>query len=603
MAVCKFVVLTLRAIDGSRIKLGLFSIPVLLAEDLAFAGLWTLVDALVLRALRGRGERMHWLLYAVTSIYVASNVPVMRMFGTPLTFPILHAADTALADSLVVYVTGGNVLGIGTVLISALLFPFLTARLHRPRFLPTGLAFWSLAVAVVGLGFVARPWVMLRGLSRNALSALIYTTLLQRDAHGAASAIEVPPLPTLLRGHSEATDRHRPDLSSLLGAAKDRSVLWVVLESTAARYLRPYGAAEDPMPNLSELGARSLRFDSIYAAYPESIKGLFSTLCSMNPAAHTTAARYTQARLPCPSIGLRFQQAGYRTAMVHSGWFLYLGMDGIVADRGFTVAKDAQAIGGVYATSFGVDEASSVQSVLAFFDSLSQNERAFVMYLPITGHHPYHSPGPKNRSQPFLPRTELDQYRNDLHLGDEALGELLRGLRARGRMSKLLLVVSSDHGEAFHQHEGNFGHTLHLYDENLRVPLFIHLPGITDQKETAVPEPLDQPGSIMDIAPTLLDLTGLPVPSEYQGHSLLRSRSEDSVPRFLTDHTLEQVGLRHGPWKFIDESETGRAQLFDVVRDPEEQTDLSSLHPELVGRYRAHLRAWFYRQRLLITAH
>lgn len=188
---------------------------------------------------------------------------------------MLHAADTALADSLVVYVTGGNVLGIGTVLISALLFPFLTARLHRPRFLPTGLAFWSLAVAVVGLGFVARPWVMLRGLSRNALSALIYTTLLQRDAHGAASAIEVPPLPTLRRGHSEATDRHRPDLSSLLGAAKDRSVLWVVLESTAARYLRPYGAAEDPMPNLSELGARSLRFDSIYAAYPRASKDSF----------------------------------------------------------------------------------------------------------------------------------------------------------------------------------------------------------------------------------------------------------------------------------------------------------------------------------------
>ena len=603
MVVCKLVVLTLRAIDGSRGKLGLFSIPVLLAEDLVVAGLWTVVDTLVSRTLRGRGEWMQWLLYTIAAIYVASNVPVMRMFGTPLTFPILHAADAALADSLAVYVTIGNVVGVGTVLVTALLLPFLTARLHRPRFFPTGLVFWSLAVAVVGLGFVARPWVMLRGLSRNALSAIIYTTLLQRDSHGAASAIEVPPLPTLHHEPAEITSAHRPDLSSLLGAAKDRDVLWVVLESTAARYLRPYGAAEDPMPNLSTLASRSLRFDSIYAAYPESIKGLFSTLCSMNPAAHTTAARYTQARLPCPSIGLRFQQAGYRTAMVHSGWFLYLGMDGIVADRGFTVAKDAQAIGGAYATSFGVDEASSVQSVLAFFDSLSQNERAFVMYLPITGHHPYHSPGPKHRSQPFLPRTELDQYRNDLHLGDEALGELLRGLRARGRMSKLLLVVSSDHGEAFHQHEGNFGHTLHLYDENLRVPLFIHLPGITDQKETPFPEPLEQPGSIMDIAPTLLDLAGLPVPSEYQGHSLLRSKSEDSVPRFLTDHTLEQVGLRHGPWKFIDESETGRAQLFDVVRDPEERTDLSSLHPDLVGRYRAHLRAWFYRQRLLITAH
>ena len=59
LVVCKLVVLTLRAIDGSRGKLGLFSIPVLLAEDLVVAGLWTVIDTLVSRMFRGRGERMH----------------------------------------------------------------------------------------------------------------------------------------------------------------------------------------------------------------------------------------------------------------------------------------------------------------------------------------------------------------------------------------------------------------------------------------------------------------------------------------------------------------------------------------------------------------
>ncbi|HRI52850.1 MAG TPA: sulfatase-like hydrolase/transferase, partial [Pseudomonadota bacterium] len=386
-------------------------------------------------------------------------------------------------------------------------------------------------------------------------------------------------------------------------AAAGRDVLWVVMESTAARYLRPFGAAEDPTPNLTALAAGSIAFESIYAAYPESIKGLFSLLCSQSPAAHTTAARYTQDRLPCPAIAQRFAAAGYKTAMFHSGWFVYLGMDGVIRDRGFAVKKDAGAIGGTYATSFGVDEASTVKQVLGYFDGLRPSERAFVMYLPIAGHHPYRSPGPATRPRPFGEQTELDCYRNDLYLGDAALGALIEGLRARGRLARTALVFSGDHGEAFRQHEGNFGHTLYLYDENLRVPLLIVLPGLTDQPGFALPRRVAQPGSVLDIAPTLLHLTGLPIPPKYQGRSLLRPAAADEVPRFLTDHAVYQVGLRQGRWKFIDEPESGRAQLFDLQADPDELQDVAAAQPQRVARYREHLRAFFTRQRLLVAGH
>lgn len=605
--VCKLVVLLLRAGDGSSVSLGPLTWLVLWAEDVLCAGLFVLVDRLLIRLLRGRLRALSWLLYAALCLYLACNVPVMRMFGTPLTFPILQAADTALADSLAIYVTRSNVAGCLLVLFSAIVSPLLLRSPRLLRFItaigtpsPMTLALWlGLGCAWIGIGTWARTQVPLRGLSRSPLLLLVHTTLQQRDAHGVAEAIELPPLPPLPPEPPQPPSR---DLRNLIGAAHGRDVLWIVLESTAARYLRPYGATADPMPNLTKLAARSLQFESVYAAYPESIKGLFATLCSMNPAAHTTAARYTHRKLPCPSIGARFQQAGYRTAMFHSGWFLYLGMDGIVADRGFSVAEDAGAIGGTYTTSFGVDEASTVQRVLHYFDTLSPSDRAFVMYLPITGHHPYHSPGPTQRPRPFAEDSELSAYQNDLHLGDVALGTLLDGLRQRGRLSRLLLIVSADHGEAFLQHEGNFGHTLHLYDENVRVPLWLHLPGWTDQND-AQREPLrSPPASLLDVAPTLLDLVGLPIPSTYQGQSLLRPRSPMAVPRFLIDHAVEQVGLRHGPWKFIDEPDTSRAQLFDLVHDPEEQHDLSPQHPQQVEAYRAHLRAYFARQRLLVTA-
>ena len=601
LLLAKAVILFLRALDGNKGVLGSpLAVPALLAADLGAALGWAGLDALSQRWRRGRGEKLGWALYFAVAVYAASNVPVTRMFATPLTFPILAATDVALWDSLRIYVTPGNVLGVAGVLLGALLLPGWLRRL-RLRWPPTPRT-WAMllscALLLELLGWAGRRRLPLRGLHRNVVFALLRTTLLQRGERGDLDGLTVPPLPAAEPGAPAGAD-----LTALAGAAAGRDVLWVVMESTAARYLRPFGAAEDPTPNLTALAAGSIAFDSIYAAYPESIKGLFSLLCAQSPAAHTTAARYTQDKLPCPAIAQRFAAAGYTTAMFHSGWFVYLGMEGVIRDRGFAVKKDAGVIGGTYATSFGVDEAATVQQVLGFFDSLRPGERAFVMYLPIAGHHPYQSPGPVSRPRPFGEQTELAHYRNDLYLGDAALGTLVEGLRARGRLARTALVFSGDHGEAFHQHEGNFGHTLYLYDENLRVPLLLLLPGVTDQPGFALPRRVAQPGSVLDIAPTLLHLTGLPIPPEYQGRSLLRPAAADEVPRFLTDHAVYQVGLRHGRWKFIDEPESGRAQLFDLQGDPDELQDVAAAQPQRVARYRDHLRAFFTRQRLLVAGH
>lgn len=608
LILAKVMIVLLRAYDGSR---GLLTSPLALAsipvEDLEAALLWAGLDALLslaARRLSWHGEKLRWLAYAALAIYAASNVPVTRMFATPLTYPILMATDVALLDSLRIYVTAGNVLGIAAVLLGALLLPGWPRLLGAPLWplssrarlvvLSGGLGLWF-------LGWLGHGRLPLRGLHRNVVFALVRTTLLQRGEQGAAESIEIPPLPAVA-AEDDAQRSAGANLDSLAGSAAGRDVLWVVMESTAARYLKPFGAAEDPTPNLTRLAQASIAFDAIYAAYPESIKGLFSLLCSANPAAHTTAARYTQEKLPCPAVAQRFAAAGYKTAMFHSGWFLYLGMDGVVRDRGFDVTQDAGAIGGAYKTSFGVDEETTVQRVLAFFDALRPGQAAFVMYLPIAGHHPYRSPGPPARPRPFGEKTELDGYRNDLYLGDAALGTLMAGLAARGRLSRMAIVLSGDHGEAFQQHEGNFGHTLYLYDENLRVPLLLLVPGVTDKQGSGLPRRIGQPGSVIDIAPTLLQLAGLPVPAQYQGRSLLRPAAADEVPRFLTDHAVYQVGLRQGPWKFIDEPESGRSQLFDLRRDPEERRDLAATQPQRVARYREHLRAWSTHQRLLITS-
>jgi arylsulfatase A-like enzyme len=369
------------------------------------------------------------------------------------------------------------------------------------------------------------------------------------------------------------------DLSRFQGGAAGRNVVLVSLESTAAQYLGVYGAAPDVMPHLSELAESAIVFDHAYAVYPESIKGLFSTLCSRYPAFDSTAELY--ADVPCRSVAAVLSASGYRTALFHSGRFAYLGMEAIVRDRGYGTLADAGDVGGHRNSSFGVDEASTVNAILKWIDASPAGQRFFVTYLPIAGHHPYETPEPG----PFPDRDEFGRYRNALHDGDRSLGTLIDGLRARGLAERTLWIVFGDHGEAFGQHEGNYGHTFALYDENVHVPFLVAAPGLIPRQVRS-----REVVSLVDTAPTILDLVGVRAPAMYQGRSML-----DGEPRmalFFADYSLGLLGLRDGPRKFIYELDSGRSRLFDVERDQPERLDLSAREPDRIRWYAQHLRKW-----------
>jgi arylsulfatase A-like enzyme len=582
-ATAKALLVILRFVDGSgRTLLSPWTPIAFLYQDMMVALGFCAVD-LAWSSILGRFrcatpwlERGALWAYGGLILYIGINIPVARISSTPLTYSMIAATRTELADSILLFVTAGNVACVAALLALAAVLP----RWLAPARVPRWPAFAALAAAATGLllaGPTARARVESVGLHRNALVALVTTAFAEGREAGAAALMEP------LEASGSALD-----LSRFAGAARGRNVIWVLLESTGAQYLKPYGADRDPMPRLSAFAARSMLFENAYAAYPMSIKGLFSMLCSGGPAAQTSAEHYTAARVPCPSIADRFRTAGYRTALVHSGRFVYLGMRGVVEERGFDTLLDAGDIGGQYASSFGVDEPSSVKRSLAFVDSLAKDERFFLMYLPIAGHHPYHSPGEGPR--PFGEAAPMDAYASDLYRGDLALGELIDGIAARGLERETLWVFVGDHGEAFYQHEGNFAHALFLYEENVHVPLMVVAPGLIEEPLRA-----EQVGSVIDIAPTLLDLVGLPVPRAYQGRSLLSP--SPGVARFYADQVLFQTGLRIGPWKFILDMESGRSKLFDLRVDRGERKNLAAAHPEEVRRFEAHLRAWQARER------
>jgi arylsulfatase A-like enzyme len=365
-------------------------------------------------------------------------------------------------------------------------------------------------------------------------------------------------------------------------------VVITVLESTGAGYLGIHGAAPDPMPRLSRLSASALVFESAYCTYPESIKSLMAVLCSRYPALDVPAEAYAGLRTPAlPEI---LGREGYAAALLHSGRFGYLGMDAVIGGRGFDVLEDAGAIGGERESSFGIDEASTVRRALAWIDSLPPERPFLLVYLPTAGHHPYAAAGPR----PFPEREDRDAYLNDLHVADDALGRLLDGLEARGRSERTLIAVLGDHGEAFGQHPGNYGHSLALYEENVRVPFLIALPGLLDS-----PRRVAAPASTIDLAPTLLDLLGMAAPAAFQGASLLGS----APPRpalFFADYDRGLLGLRDREWKCIHELESGVTALFDLAQDPAETRDLATELPERVEDYVRGLKEWCAAQRRAI---
>jgi phosphoglycerol transferase MdoB-like AlkP superfamily enzyme len=440
------------------------------------------------------------------------------------------------------------------------------------------------ALLVVLLGPFATSRVETTGLDRNAIVALA-TTAFPRLSTPVAN-VEVR---EDWRASPFSSGANGDDLSHWRGAAAGRNVVLIVLESAGAEYLAPYGANRDPMPHLSELGRTAIIFENAYTVYPESIKALFSILCSRYPAMDTESEKY--ADIKTPSLASILKARGYHTALFHSGRFMYLGMEAVVENRGFEVLEDAGLIGGRSESSFGVDEPSTVRRALAWVDSIPRGEPFFLTYLPIAGHHPYETP----ESGPFPEQTDFDRYLNALHYSDASLGTLFQGFRDRGLHDRTMFVIFGDHGQAFGRHDGNYGHSLFLYEENIRVPYLIAAPGLINRQVR-----IGNTISLIDTAPTILDLLGLTPSAGYQGRSALEGQTRMVLS--YTDYSLGLMGLRDGCWKYIYELESGRSKLFDLCRDSTELNDLSNFHPERVTAYRAILVRWSAAQKALMLS-
>ncbi len=190
---------------------------------------------------------------------------------------------------------------------------------------------------------------------------------------------------------------------------------------------------------------------------------------------------------------------------------------------------------------------------------------------------------------PFTPREKLlpkdvdslvSLYDGEVHRLDWLVGDVVAKLRDRGLADRTFVVFTADHGQEFMEHGAyTYGHSLH--GEVLRVPLILTGPGVASQGEQGVETAV----STLDLASTLAEIAGAPVPPEAGGRSLvaaLKGESLEPVPVYsesLYRVPHESKALYQDGYKLIHTVEDGRFELYDLSSDPTEQQDVFAQVP------------------------
>jgi arylsulfatase A-like enzyme len=196
-------------------------------------------------------------------------------------------------------------------------------------------------------------------------------------------------------------------------------------------------------------------------------------------------------------------------------------------------------------------------------------------------HAPYNLTG--TEGSPF------ERYLGEVALVDRELGRLLELVSRPDLAQRVVLVVSADHGEAFGEHGMNF-HARSVYEELLRVPLFVVLPG-------GAPRDVTERVSLIDLGPTFLDLFGVGAPGDFMGESLVPFLAGGSTK--LTRPLAADSGRRIQALLFPDGVKVIRdlphrtIEVYDLKRDPGELDNLMDGSDFPAERYVAALDAFF----------
>lgn len=387
-----------------------------------------------------------------------------------------------------------------------------------------------------------------------------------------------------------AADRRPGQLPGAQTAPKN--VILLILESTSTEYLSLYGSAYDTTPRLIAESKNAMVFDYAYTHVGYTFCAMIPMFYSVYPGLPWWYVPTDVQSMPRGLAGI-LQERGYRTAYFSSSDPGWQGMGYMIEKAGVKQVFGPDEIGGPRASSWGVEDASTFNSLIDWIKADPQKPFFAAIWTDQT-HDPYtleHEATPidfrvdQKAADPKLFNTYLNAVRRT----DHHVGRLLEMLRQTELADDTLVVIIGDHGEAFgERHTGNIGHGGGAYNENLRIPMIFWNPRLFP---TGTRNPM--PAGLVDLNPTLAGILNIPVEPDWQGASLF---SPDHPKRvyFFADRMGNRYGFYDGQYKYINHVDDDFEELFDLGADPLEQTNIVDLHHELLDEYRLRTAAFFH---------
>lgn len=341
-------------------------------------------------------------------------------------------------------------------------------------------------------------------------------------------------------------------------------VVLVTIDSLRADHTGLAGYPWPTTPSLDALAARAASFDRARSPAPLTRRAVPALLYGRMAATLPFSASRRWPLLQdsaLPTLATAFAAGGYRTAAIVSHWRLPLSD---ATYRGF-----AEVIGlSDELVSRHHDNADVViDRALAWLATPSDRPRFLWVHL-IDPHYPYAPPA----GAPRLGAGRRAAYDREIAFADAQLGRLLAALSA----DRTIIAVTADHGEAFGEHHTRcHGHG--LGDEETRVPLVIAAPGGPAARSSV-------PVTLIELAPTLLDLVGLETPAGMTGVSLaatVRTGAPPPARPVLTELFDDDAGGREliavhvGDHKLIRDLAAGTVVAYDLAADPGERAPLT----------------------------
>ncbi len=356
------------------------------------------------------------------------------------------------------------------------------------------------------------------------------------------------------------------------------SVLLITIDTLRADHVSAYGGSPVQTPVLDALARDGARVDRAWTTVPLTTPAHASILAGLYPPTHGVRnnARF---RLPDDVTTLaEILRANGRSTGGFVASFTTSSTFGLA--QGFDTFDD----------DLGQDDSGARRSQRPAYEVVghalkwleAHKDKPFFLWVHMYDPHMPYTPLPK-----YAGMFPGDPYSGEVAQSDGQVGRLVAALAKAKLDARTAVIALADHGEGLSTH-GELEHGVLLYEETLRVPLLLRAPG-----RIAPGTLIGGTRSTIDVAPTVLDLLGLPVPAEMQGRSLLAPVPAERTVYAETLYPYEEFGwsalyaLRAGEHKLIV---SPRPELYDLAQDPKESKDLAPAQAARVGEMEKTLR-------------